>query len=867
MASSSLARSALRLECLPSGSGRADGGPEKVSLQAGQRWTPCSVGSSRSTFLAAFTPMKAAKKDESVCRNGAVLKICAVLDKSSGMGKSGQSSNEQPLDPARVALERLFAQAQTYEERRLDPNFTTETELEDAVAQIENDLATVVSSLRQKEEELKTAELHLGEERDEVEKARTALMARESKLNAARAGEMGKKGELTKLRLEVTELKKELSLSRDALAEREEQVLAAKGALAKTEEQLRRAELLASEKSVALDTLNAELLTKEYELRMAAEREAEQARVVKKLEQKLERKESLLEQAQGELTLNQQTLQLSKTDLQERVTAWLGAQEELKAMEYDLDHNKPAGMTRAELDQVKVLLIDVHDELKASQDAVLKFQHDIRLQKEVVVKAEKDLNSQRAVLRMRELELAHARREVAHMRDQVRLARASYERVSKQLKEQRSSGERLQAAVTASKQVLKNSVSALNMQKKELRLKDAALSDAQLAMQLKEAELVGLKLELQGVRSAFSSAQLALNDKSLDLDLANRRVAALETELMTVKMKLKEKEEELARLTVLLGEKDVMIESMRADLSSSNLQLAEATSVVEKIAALSRSLAQTAALGAGVARQENPVLMQTNYELFAANKALLNREVELQRLEESAADGAARRQAVEAQLREAKDSLQEKEVELVSVKSELAIKDQELRRLLGRWEQREVDVRKLREDVHQEAAVLSSIRTFVADRDAAPRDDGPDVSPAMESLEVGIAKLETETAVSALRGLSDLSQDLLANDSHFGHSSSGAAGLTTASGHAYGLESGGADLYDNLADYLREQSGLSPANEMEGLLGLQEQLAAKDSALEYARSAMDGLTQLTNRLLSESADYRNRPVPFAVGVH
>ena len=86
-------------------------------------------------------------------------------------------------------------------------------------------------------------------------------------------------------------------------------------------------------------------------------------------------------------------------------------------------------------------------------------------------------------------------------------------------------------------------------------------------------------------------------------------------------------------LTGIVKQRDETIAVLELDLTVSKTKLIEATTVVQSIAALSKSLASTASRGEMVRGEADPMLMQTSMELFAANKALMARDAQLHALQ------------------------------------------------------------------------------------------------------------------------------------------------------------------------------------------------------------------------------------------
>lgn len=110
------------------------------------------------------------------------------------------------------------------------------------------------------------------------------------------------------------------------------------------------------------------------------------------------------------------------------------------------------------------------------------------------------------------------------------------------------------------------------------------------------------------------------------------QVASLQAELSRVKSLLSTKESELAKMHELLAQKDDQLTAIRADFEAQSVKLAEAGSVMSQITSLSQALVDAAG-GVGASLDESSVLAQTNYELFSANRALLERELELQKMQ------------------------------------------------------------------------------------------------------------------------------------------------------------------------------------------------------------------------------------------
>eukprot|EP00270_Netrium_digitus_P001239 TRINITY_DN11351_c0_g1_i3.p1 TRINITY_DN11351_c0_g1~~TRINITY_DN11351_c0_g1_i3.p1 ORF type:complete len:504 (-),score=226.84 TRINITY_DN11351_c0_g1_i3:111-1409(-) len=219
--------------------------------------------------------------------------------------------------------------------------------------------------------------------------------------------------------------------------------------------------------------------------------------------------------------------------------------------------------------------------------------------------------------------------------------------------------------------------------------------------------------------------------------------------------------------------------TMQTTLDRSQVKLLEATNVIHQIAELSSLLAASAADGSMAASDETSVLWEGNVELFAAKRRLMEQGLELQHLQEKEAAGVLEQAAILAKLKAAKESLQEKEVDLEVSRAALASRDHELQQLLRRWEQREEELARMRVQVVEEAQHVQSLRQrmtpasseadkgliAVGDREVTQAREESAVSEEefiLQNLELEVAKVEVETALSALRGLADLSRELKA---------------------------------------------------------------------------------------------------------
>lgn len=361
----------------------------------------------------------------------------------------------------------------------------------------------------------------------------------------------------------------------------------------------------------------------------------------------------------------------------------------------------------------------------------------------------------------------------------------------------------------------------LNVSTRLLQERDSLLSDTELALQLKETELVGTKLELQNFKSELFSVKLALNQKDIQLQAAQESLKSLQEEVMHARGLLQTKEDQLSKVSLLLRKKEEEVAVLRVGLNDSHLQLNQATSVVEQITELSRALVQDSSSRQDVL--EESMLMRKTSELVSTKRALFESQLQVEHLQEQFLDEGLWRREINA----LKEDLQKKDLHLLEAQTELASKDRELQALLRQWGDREKDLNMLRQDVIDEAKVLSRVRMLQL--------QGLDGDTASQLLAGGRAKVEAETAIEALRNLTNLSHNLV-QECQPGTS----------------IESRSDDASSAEAQLPEHSGGLQVLDSAEDLGDLKNQLIEKDTAIEITKRAMAELTNLTKKLMEEA---------------
>ena len=610
--------------------------------------------------------------------------------------------------------------------------------------------------------------------------------------------------------------------SLQVLKEREADLNRAQEALRKQHEDFSNLRALVLEKEAMLKEAASTISLKELELAQATSLLCKQTTEKDSLRAAVLERDLELKKLVEERREKKEMLERIEAELETRTNEWLSAQKDLKVLEHDLASRSVRGkVCETEYLQIKSLLTEVQAELEGSQLSAAKLRQSVGEQSKLLEAQHKDLVSQKAMLAVYEENIASARLELKKNQEQIGLVRQTYESACRQLEQEKSLVVDLQSSLLKEKGLVEELTVEVNNLKREVQQRDLALSDMELTLQVKEAELVGMKLELQHVKSELSSVKLELSQKDIELQATRRSVQALQEEVMHVKGLLQSKEEQLLKVTLLLRRKEDEVASLRVDLNDTNAQLNQATSVVQQITELSRSL--VGATAQQDISNEESMLLQKNTELFAAKRALFESQIELGQLKELQMGDGIWQEEVEAELQALRMELQEKDQQLWEVQAALESRDAELKQLLLRWDAREYELTRMRDEVSVEAKVLRNLRM------AQLQGINPDT--ATQLLQGERAKLEAEAAVDALRSLTKLSHNLVEK--------------------CYSSTKGEMVVMDGkLVNVERDLTAV--IGKGRGLEDLKARLSERDAALQITKSAMENLTNLTKRLMKEA---------------
>lgn len=773
-------------------------------------------------------------------KRGHSLQIRSVLGKKkgnvNGTANDNNTNNNGLKDPARVALERLFIQTQRLEEQMMtgsgsanDGNYGLNLEV------LESDLQTALAALKAKEEELQAAERAVALDRRKVEQARKDLDCHEKEVFASQILQRRLEEELKKSRDDFVVQAGELKDAKLMLDEREREISSVRYALATKEEQLGRLRKELAKKDEEIVKIVADLKSRDGLIGQADEVIAKQQSEIRELHRILKERENELVEADKNRREEEQKLKVSEATLEDRVVAWYMAQQELKKLAQEVSKYRVNSLaTEEELKRVRNLLAEVKGELTTSQKSLESSRQRFQAQQAQLELQRMELSKQRNKIQSYATSLRHAQLEIESEREKLRLAETYRKELEQHLANERCTLDELQKELHREKSSLNQAVEEVKSLKKELEEKNAAFSDAQTLLQLKESELVAARLEMQSLKSDISFVQHILSDKDKDLVAAQKNLENLQEESSQFKSLMRDKEDQLLKATLMLKDKEEEVKMMQLNLNDNKLKLSEATSVVEHITDLTRTLVESAKEGNVLTMDEDSLIMQTNCELFATNRALLETKLQLQHMQEMSVEDVRKQKQSEAELKAMKECLREKEKELLETHRALALKDQELKTLLNRWDIREKELAKMREEVIEEANSLNSLHAIVQKRIG----DKTLGELALEKLELEAAHLEIEAAASALRNLADLSHKLL-----------------TETKTSLDLSTDFIVLPNNTVDLvadIRAQKGVSKVNTREDLASLKERLIDRDVALGKTKMAVKDLSKLTKQLISEA---------------
>ncbi|EXB40155.1 hypothetical protein L484_004505 [Morus notabilis] len=673
-------------------------------------------------------------------RRSRSLKIVkSVLDNT-----SPSVSDNGATEPARILLERLFVQTQKLEEHMSrDSHLPQDVQLGLNLGTLEADLMAALEVLKDKEDELQNAEKTVHLEHGELNRAKKELEQREKEVTAARHKYEKIEEELNQANLNLTSQARQIEDLKLHLKERDRDIGAAQSALSLKEEEMDKMRNELAKKSEEAARIDSELKSKAQLLTQANKIVNEQEIELQGLRKDIREKEKELEAYLTLRKLEEEKLKVAKSNLEKQTMEWLEAQEELKKLAEEASkHVGETYETVEDFRRVKKLLSDVRFELVSSQKALTSSRQKTEEQDKLLGKQLAELEEQKISVMLYMENLKAAQIEIETERVKLRVAEARNKDLEWDLSMERELVKELQEELQKERSLLQQAMQEMSSFQKELDQKSTEFEKAHNLLQVKESELVEAKMEIQHLKSEQASLELVLDEKDSELLSARKKLEEVSEEVADLKMLLNGKENQLIQATTLLQEKDEHVGIIQNELNDTKQKFLDAETVVGRIVELT-----------------NKLVMSMKDEDYGALSLSDDPAQELFQLpwEEVSDDFRLQKRQLETELELTKESLRRKEMDVLTAQRSLAIKDEELKLVIGRLDAKEREIEMMKEEMERDANDLRKLYALAQQR-VGEKSVG-DV--AIEKLQIEAAQLEVEAATSALDKLAEMSRELL----------------------------------------------------------------------------------------------------------
>ncbi|CAH1428123.1 unnamed protein product [Lactuca virosa] len=568
---------------------------------------------------------------------------CSWIIKSVINNKS--INGDEAIEPARILLERLFAQTQKLEEKiNKNSNPPQDIELEHYLGKLESDLQTALTVLRKKEEDLEAAENKISLEYRDLNNAKNELNKREenisdaflrqekleNELNLANLDLASRATEIEDLKLQIEKHDHEVMLARSMLEFKEDEIKVMVDELRVKSEESANFELEIMEKSRVLIETNEILKKQEVEIEELKE-------TIREKNEELEISTMLLESENEKLKVVEENLEKQTMD-------WLVANEEMTELPSTVEYFD-------DLTRVRMLLSDVRSELVSSRESLILSRKKMEDQQAVLEHEILELEEHRKSLSAYTRSVKDAETEVEKERVMFRLAEGRNQEFQRDLLIEKELIDELQNQLNSEKDSLRKANEEILEIKDELNRRNLEFLEIQNLLESKEAELVDAKIEIQSLKSERVCLEVMLNEK--------------ESELSDAREILNEVNREIMNLKTLLGRK---IET--------GIDYSEAKNVVERIFELTNKVDDSI-----VKPESKWEKKRVETELDVIRGTLRLREFEVLR---------SRREIMikEDKVKSVLEKLDERENEMAEMKRELSQDVDELRRLYAMAQER-----------------------------------------------------------------------------------------------------------------------------------------------------------------------------------
>ncbi|KAI3506126.1 hypothetical protein L1887_28482 [Cichorium endivia] len=547
-------------------------------------------------------------------------------------------NGDEAIEPARILLERLFAQTQKLEEKiNKNSNPPQDIELELYLGKLESDLQTALAVLRKKEEDLEAAENKILLEYRDLNTAKNELNKREGILSDAFLKQEKLENELNLANLDLASRATEIEDLNLLIEKRDHEMMLARSALELKEEEIKIMSDELTKKTEESASFESEVLTKSRILIETNKILKNQAVEIEELKEAIREKNEELEISTMLLESENEKLKVVEANLEKQTMDWLVANEEMTKLPSTVEYFD-------DLTRVRTLLSDVRSELVSSRESLILSRKKMEDQQAVLENEILELEEHRKSLSDYTRSIEDAETEVERERVMFRLAEGRNQELQRDISIEKELIDELQIRLNHEKDSLRKANEEISVIKDELNQKNLEFLEIQNRLESKEAELVDAKIEIQSLKSERMSLEIMLNEK--------------ESELYNAREILNEVNREIVNLKTLLGREN-----------GTGIDYSEAKNVVERIFELTNKVVDS------IERPESKwEKKRFETELDVIRGTLRLREFEVLR---------SRREIMikEDKVKSVLEKLDERENEMAEMKRELSQDIDDLRRL------------------------------------------------------------------------------------------------------------------------------------------------------------------------------------------
>ncbi|TMW85164.1 hypothetical protein EJD97_023647 [Solanum chilense] len=661
--------------------------------------------------------------------------VRSVLD-----NRKSNITGEEETEPARVLLERLFAQTQKLEQQ-IGRNiyFPQVAELGLNLGKLESDLLDALAALKKKEDDIQDTERKVLMEYNELNRAKIELEQRVEEMEAANSRQEKLENELRQANLVLVSQAAEIEDLKFRFNEIDQEISAAQTALVSKEDEINKMMIELKNKCDEAAKTESQLRTKGELLDTANEVVQRQEVELQNLRREIQEKEKELQVFLTMQKTEDEKLKVSKSNLEKQAMDWLIAKQEMKKLEEETcKYGGEANRSLEDFRRVKKLLADVRSELVSSQRALTSSRKKMEEQENLLENRLEELEEQRRSVMSYMTSLKEAQNEVENEKMQLTVAEARNKELERDLSMEKELVEELQTENNIKKSSLYVAINEKSALQEELDRKSAEFGETQNLLQVKESELVDARLEIQHLKSQCASLQLMLEEKNKELLDSRKTLDELNQEIAELRVLMNSQEQQLIQATSMLKEKEEFMQIMQLELNDTKKKYLEAETVVEQMVDLTNKL---------VVSVKDDVLSSLSHTDEMWSSQLMEKPTDTFRWHKN---------HLENELELTRESLRSREMDSLAAQRALKLKEQELKIVRQKLNDREEEINKMKE-MTQDADGVRQLYALAQER-TGEKSTG---DLAVEKLQFEGAQLEVEAATSALRKLAEFSRGLL----------------------------------------------------------------------------------------------------------